>query len=176
MLGAIVLAAGAGTVLIGIQQPATGTVLRPQTKPVAQNQELVSQYFHCEYPAHYDLQPSPTNVAALQAWVLLAHQQGTHYEQTSRLGLTIESLPAGGVTETSGYKLYQSRPELYQLTTATAGGDPIIVAKRQDPTYQQTVLWPHGSYLLTISLTAGGETSAVDADLQTILSSLQWQP
>jgi len=88
--------------------------------------------------------------------------------------MIITALPAGGVKDDSAYKLYNANPALYKLSQVSYGPDPVIIAKRSDSGYQQTVLWPHGSYLLTVSMTAGTETPLLDSELQTVLSHLRW--
>lgn len=174
----IVLLAGAAIFVVHlVSGPANGTVLK--TRPVqsassAQGDKiLASKYFTTHYPRRYQLLPNQSPSASLQSWTLVGHQ-GTVDQESSKISVVITALPAGGVKEDSAYKLYNAYPALYKLSQASYGHDSVIIAKRSDSGYQQTVLWPHGKYLLTVSLTAGTEMALVDSEMQTVLSHLQW--
>lgn len=158
-----------------VSGPANGTVLKtmPVQSPAATGDKvLASKYFTTHYPARYSEVPTGRS-ASLQSWTLIGHQ-GTVDQESSKISVVIAALPAGGVKEDSAYKLYSAYPALYKLSQASYGHDSVIIAKRSDSGYQQTVLWPHGNYLLTVSLTAGTEMALVNSELQTVLSHLQW--
>lgn len=158
-----------------VSGPANGTVLK--TAPVqsagsTSDKILASKYFTTRYPARYSIVPTGSS-ASLQAWTLIGHQ-ATIDQESSKISVIITTLPAGGVKEDSAYKLYDAYPALYKLSQTSFGGDSAIIAERADSGYQQTVLWPHGNYLLTVSLTAGTETAVVDNELQSLLNHLRW--
>ncbi len=171
------LLAGAAIFVVHlIGGPANGTVLQtapPSTPKLKSDKILASKYFTTHYPRRYQLLPNQSPSASLQSWTLVGHQ-GTVDQESSKISMVITTLPAGGAKEDSAYKLFASQPALYKLSTAVYGQGSVIVAKRSDSGYQQTVLWPHGNYLLTVSLTAGTESPLVDSELQTVLSRLQW--
>jgi len=155
--------------------PANGTILkaRPvQSTAITADKTLAGKYFTMPYPARYTEIPTGPS-SSLQSWILVGHQL-TLDQESSKLSIVITALPAGGVQEDSAYKLYSAYPALYKLSQASYGHDPVVIAKRSDSSYQQTILWPHGNYLLTISLTAGTETAPLDNELQAMLSHLQW--
>lgn len=179
ILAAVVVAMLLAGVIISVVHlasgPANGTVLK--TKPVQSaaapaDKVLTSRYFTTHYPARYSEIPTGPS-ASLQSWTLVGHQ-GAVDQESSKISVIITALPAGGVKEDSAYKLYNAYPSLYELSQTSYGQDSAIIAKRSDSGYQQTVLWPHGNYLLTVSLTAGTEMPLVDSELQTLLSQLRW--
>ena len=160
-----------------LSKPVTGTIVAATTsedtiKPQV-NENLRTPYYSVKYPARYDLSPKPAHSASLDAEILIAHQQA-RYGTGSRITLTVETAPIGGVSETSNYKLYKAEPNLYSMTAATYSGDPVTVVTRVEPNYQKIILWPHGAYLLTITLSSGVQAATTDADLQTIIDSLRW--
>lgn len=175
-VGVLGLSAGALTFVMHLASgPAYGTVLKTvpvQSAAATSDKVLASKYFITRYPARYSQVPTGPS-ASLKNWTLVGHQ-GTIDQESSQISIIITALPTGGVKEDSAYKLYSAYPALYTLSQAAYGHDSVIVAKRSDSSYQQTVLWPHGNYLLTVSLTADTETTLVDKELQTLLSHLQW--
>ncbi len=159
------------------RQPANGTIISTSpgslTTPQPSHRALDSKYFSARYSGRFQLLPESKVSASLQNWTLVARQEAG-VGQSAKLSLVITPLPSGGVREDSAYKLYEAHPELYTLSESTYGGESVIVSKRSDPTYQQTVLWPHGNYLLTVSLTSGPESELVNNEFGDMLSSLKW--
>lgn len=177
----LIVAAIIGLVLFMVNrlnQPANGTIIQTNTTELTTPQPSVraldSKYFTAQYSGRYRLLPSTEASASLQYWTLVAHQESGGNIQR-KLSVIVTRLPKGGVKEDSAYKLYNAHPELYQLTQATYGGEAVFVAKRTDPTFQQTVLWSHGEYLLTVSLTAATETDIANDEFQSLLTSLRWR-
>lgn len=161
-----------------LNQPANGTIIQANTTELTTPQPSVrtldSKYFTAQYSGRYQLLPSTEASASLQYWTLVAHQQAGGNIQR-KLSIIVAKLPEGGVKEDSAYKLYDAHPELYQLTQVTYSGETVFAAKRSDPTFQQTVLWPHGEYLLTVTLTAATETDTANDEFQSLLTSLRWR-
>jgi uncharacterized membrane protein YjjB (DUF3815 family) len=175
LLACLVVAGALIFVVHLVSGPANGTVLKTmpvQSTAATGDKILASKYFTTHYPARYSQVPTGSS-ASLQSWTLVGHQE-TAGQESSKISVVITALPAGGVKEDSSYKLYNAYPALYKLSQASYGHDSVIIAKRSDSGYQQTVLWPHGNYLLTISLTSGSESSLIDSEMQTVLSHLQW--
>lgn len=145
-------------------------------KPVLQEiapKILNSDYFSLTYPGRYELQASDDNFASLQSWILIAHQ-AIGLGQASKISISVAVAPVGGVTEDSAYKLFAAFPETYTIKNTSYGGEPVVVGLRSDASFEHTVLWLHGSKLLTVSLTAGGETEQLIAELELILQSVNW--
>ena len=162
-----------------LNQPANGTVIRTGptalTTPQPSYRTLDSKYFTARYSGRFGLAASaPKTSASLQAWTLVAHQEAGIGE-SSKISVIVASLPIGGVTEDGTYKLFAAYPELYTISEATYGGDQVVVAKRIKPTYQQTVLWSHNGFLLTVTLSAASETDLVNGELDSLLTSLKWR-
>jgi len=167
---------GRAYVLANFNQPVEGTIIQTAGSTgnsTPKDKYLTTTYYSTLYPARYKLSPKPTNSASIDAVVLIAHQQ-SGAGVGSKITLTIVPMPEGGVTEDSSYKLSAGRPDLYALTEDQYGSDNVQIATRSDPSYERVILWPHGSYLLTITLTAGAQTQFIDNELQTVLTNLQW--
>ncbi|HEX8182570.1 MAG TPA: hypothetical protein VF575_03130 [Candidatus Saccharimonadales bacterium] len=164
-------------IYIQINRPVNGTIIQtkqPTVRDTPTTKTLTTPYYSLQYPVNYDLEPRPTASASLSAEVLKARQQN-RFGTGSRITITVEPTPDGGVTEHSSYKLYMSQPDIYTVMTAEVGGENTISASRVDPNFEKTILWEHGKYLLTVTLIADTSSSTLDAELQTILTSLIWQ-
>lgn len=176
----LLVGALAGGALYGIhilRGPATGTVIQTSTPDIVKSPDgvITSDFLTAHYPGRYA--PVQTQnqgaSASLQAWTLYAHQvEGIG--QSATIALVITNLPAGGVKSDSAYNLFSVRTDIYKLTTSTYKSEPVYIAKRHDPTYQYTVLWPHKKLLLTATLTAGGESDLVNNELNALLTSVEW--
>jgi hypothetical protein len=177
----VVLGAGGYYAYKTLNQSTEGTVVqaKPQEevsqKPVSDKQ-LAAKHFTATYPGAYTLQPAPAagTTTASEVYKLTKHQSN-RIGETAVLQLMTEPLPAGGVTESSPYKLYSTHPALYHLNKVDYGDDTAWVAIRTDPTYEHVILWPHAGNLLTISLLASSQSDDIDADLQTLQHSVKWQ-
>jgi len=177
VLSILAIIAGAAVYAVYyISQPAVGNVAvtktsDPSLKP-ASYKTLDSPYIKTQYPDRYEVQKQNAS-ASLDAWILVAHQKSSVLE-ASQISIIVTTLPAGGVKEDSAYKLFEAHPELYTLKQTTYSEGLAYTAKRTSPTYQQTVLLPHGKYLLTVGLMAGRETDLLDSELQGLFTSLSW--
>ena len=132
-----------------------------------------SQYFTSKYPSRYGLQVNQNTTASLESWILLAHQimgQGPG----SEIGISIVKLSVGGVKEDGAYKQFEAFPNLYTLTRETHQSEEVITAERTDPNYEHTVLWAHGSYLATFSMTSGQKNDQLVTEINMILDNLVW--
>jgi hypothetical protein len=160
-----------------VNQPVEGTIVHAAQSPTKEaapaSKDLSTVYYSISYPARYELLPAPTPSASLDAEILSAQAQ-PGFGVTSKLLLTVTDLPVGGVTEDSSYKLFEAEPDIYSFSQETRGSDTTYVAIRAEPDYQKTILWPHGSHLLTITLVTGAQSETTDADLQTVLTNLKW--
>jgi hypothetical protein len=154
-----------------LKTPANG----PKTARTPADKTINSKYFVTKYPGRYRLRTVPFGQSAsLAAWQLTAPQE-PGVGQSTTISIVIENLSAGGVQQSSTYKLFTSRPGIYKLSSGTYDNEPVIIAKQTEPTFQQTILWPHGSTLLSVSLTAGSETDVTGQEIQTVLQNLRWQ-
>ena len=162
--------------LFEASRPAEGTIVKTAQPSKAQTpivKILKTPYYTTSYPGTYELQPRPTNSASLDAQILIARGQD-RFGAGSKITLTVETMPEGGVTESSTYNLFESQPELNTLTREQYIGEEVVVATRVDPDYEKTILWPRGNKLLTITLLASSQTSTEDKDLQTVLNNFHW--
>lgn len=148
-------------------------VVEPEVK-VPGLKTLHTPYFSLEYSDKYTYQTNQSPSASIDSWILLA-KQALGLGLASKIAISLTNAPVGGVKEDSAYKLFASRPELYTISDATYRGETVVVGKRTTPTYEQTVLWPHGQYLLTISLTSGGDLETVIAEQEALLNSVAWK-
>jgi hypothetical protein len=170
----VLLATGSLFAWRSFNMPVEGTITPPKVPHVPSAVQLQTTYFETKYPARYQKKTVPSQQSAsLGAWVLVA-QQDPGVGQSSRINLTVTTLPVGGVTEDSAYKLFTAEPQYYTLSQSKLGDDPVTIAVRNDPTYQKTILWPHGNYLLTISMLTANEQDQAKNDLQTVLANLHW--
>jgi hypothetical protein len=180
VLAALIVVVGAAfLVLQKINGPVNGTVLNKtngeEAADTPDDEVLASSYFITRYAGNYRLKAIPRDQSAsLAAWQLLA-KQSPGGGQATKITIVVDNLPPGGAKASSAYQLFASRPEVYELSQAKYNHEPVIVAKQSEPTYQQTVLWPHQSYLLSVTLTAGQETELTDQEIGIILTKLQWQ-
>ncbi len=132
-----------------------------------------SKYFRTKYPDRYELKDNTKPSASLQSWQLLAHQS-IGGRPAAQFSVVVENMPSGGVKESSAYKLFSAYPNLYSLVQKIYQNESVTVALRSDPSYTQTVLWPHGRFLLTISQTSSTRSDRLEKEFETLLSNLSW--
>lgn len=162
-------------VLPGFNAPTQGHIVTP--RPVRDGQpaykQLVTPYYSLRYSSAYQLLPKPEHSASLDAQILAGRQEGG-IGVSSRMVLTIVELSPGGVTEDSSYMLYKSRPDTYALRQETIGGDTVVIATKKDGDYEKAYLWPHGKYLLTVTLLTGAESPVIEEEMNRMLRELRW--
>lgn len=160
-----------------INKPVEGTIIsrsRPvRDDPVLANKQIKTAYYTAEYTPNYVQTKSPVHSASLDAQVLVAQQQDS-IGTGSRITLTVTTMPGAGVVEDGAYKAFYAQPDLYTVSEDRRESDVLIIAKRTSPNYEQTILWPHAPYLLTITMVAATASTALDQEVQTIVESLKW--
>lgn len=139
----------------------------------ASTKTLKSSYFLLKYPERYEIQSSHNKSASSESWIFIAHQ-ALGLGQSSKISMSIVELPLGGVMEDSAYKHFSAFPELYTITTSYYSGESVVVGERTNPSFEKTVLWPHGKYLFTVSLTSAEGSQEFTAELESILRSVVW--
>ncbi len=169
-----------GGVLYGINilnTPAEGKVsvatVTPKRKQTPRK-DLVSQFITFKYPGRYTQETNANKSASLESSFLTAHQVINEGPST-KVAVTIAKLPDGGATEDSAYKQFVAFPNYYTITNEKFHEEPVIIASRTDPNFEQTALWAHGQYLATISMIAGQRTDQLSSELRAILGGLTWQ-
>jgi hypothetical protein len=161
-----------------LNQPSVGVI--KEVTPVElttqkiSSKTLKSDYFSFNYPGRYELQQTKDNSSAsLESWILIAHQ-ALGLGQSSKISISIVELSVGGVKEDSAYKHFLAFPELYIVSNSLLSGEPIVISERTNPSFEHTVLWPHGRYLLTISLTSAEKSDELITEVGAILRSFAW--
>ena len=108
-------------------------------------------------------------------------EQPAHLVDISQLPLNrLEDLPSGGLSGDTSYTVRTQQPAEYQMSAKQYAGDMVHVAS-DSSTSSVVAFWPHGSYLATISISAGTDAPSGDnnADelnsLQPLLNAWQWQ-
>jgi len=160
-----------------LNQPAEGRIMPAAAHSSADDtapRYLDTPYYSTEYTAAFRLLPPVAHSASLDARMLVGRPEGS-YGASSYIAITVAKQLAGGVTADSSYLLYKTHPETYTLGSQTIDGDSVTVVTRTASGYEKVYLWPHGSLLLTIDMTAGMKSDTLDANLQTILQHLQWK-
>jgi hypothetical protein len=171
----LVVAGGTFFIIHLVKGPANGTVIDLISQPIQKSDQILSsKYFSAQYPGRYGIaQTQQIASSSLKSWTLVAHQE-PGVGEGAQLSITVTNLPADGVKGDSAYSLYNAFPDKYTLKPATYGKDKGYDAKRKDTPYQRTILWPHKTYLLTISLTASNESDLVNNELQSFVKSVTW--
>lgn len=171
----IVLAGGVVWVIHLVRGPANGTVIQLVNQPIQKlDKTLSSKYFTAQYPGRYEAaQTQQIASASLKSWTLISHQE-PGVGEGAKLSIIVTTLPADGVKGDSAYSLYNAHPELYSLKPVTYGTDKGYDAKRTDTSYQRTILWPHKTYLLTVTVTASNESDLVNNELLSFVKSVTW--
>lgn len=161
-----------------INRPVEGTILSNSRPPdfdvQPADKQIRTKYYTAYYPARYDLMPPPANSASLDAQILVAHQQ-VRYGTGSRITLTVTPISVDGIRGDSAYKAFEAQPETYTMREEQHGSDTIIIAERKSPNYEQTILWPHGELLLTMTTVAASMSTTLEEEIKTIVYNLQWE-
>ncbi len=171
-------------------------------QPAIGHQEKVSLPMHAKTAAHpatsqapaSDLDNSYFSLALPAGFVPQSSQSpsaGLLYSQTIIkpgaggsliISIGISNLPAGGLKESSSYRLRAQQTQTYKLTEQTINGANVTVAARNDGAGGEVVAFlPHGSYLATIGITSGvqavggGDTAGNQAVLSQLLQLWQWR-
>jgi hypothetical protein len=142
--------------------------------PLPPASTVQSSYFHLALPVGYQQQGAQP-------------VQGLLYDQTiikpSALGSLLVSIGVSnnddGLANNPSYRLRQSNPARFSITTKTIHGDTVSITN-DNQSAAVAAFWPHGDYLATIAVSSGfagtdGDNSDELAALLSLLSAWQWQ-
>lgn len=96
------------------------------------------------------------------------------------INVAVATLPAGGLSENSSYRLRVQQANRYQATTESRSGDTLQIYQ-DSQSGEVTAFWPHRSYLATIAVSSvlnnpgNEENSEVRSVLQTMITGWQWR-
>ena len=163
--------------------PATGTVqvtngqAKNKTAIIAASAlSLKTKYFSLDYPGRYQLGQNTSNASGTTAsWVFNAH--GQLDAGISRIGITLGSLPTGGVANVSAYQRYMSNKHTYKLSQKKFGAATVTIAtKYNSADYEQTAFVTNGNRLLIIDANSvTGSTNQLAPEFSDMLNSFKWR-
>ena len=154
-----------------------GSSAPPKQATPTPAQTLTNSYFTLSLPPGYAAQAGdPTPAGILYDQTLLKNGDFGSLIIT----VAVRDLPTGGLSEDSSYQLRQKQTAQYQITNQTLRGEIVRVAS-DTTTGAVVAFWPHGSYLATISVSSGTDTSSggdasnETTDIQPLLNAWRWR-
>ena len=163
--------------IVSLNKPALGTVtqIAPAEEKIPEKKTITGKNISFQYPARYSESSNQNQSASLEYWILVTRiGQGTG--PTGQVSVIITNLPEGGVKEDSSYKNVHAFTDKYKLSDATYNNEPVILAKRVDPTYERVALWSHKKLLLTATMSSSADSEQLNNEFDELLRSVVWQP
>jgi hypothetical protein len=182
--GIIMVVVGAcfGLVIVAVLKyivnPVEGVVVtnglsqaRASVAPKAQApNELGGLLIEFKYPAIFDsVSQVKTDAHAVEQYNITSRK-----DYRRGIAVNVRELPAGGLSQDSGYRFREVSTQQYRLQASTQKGDEVVRASKLDR-QEATVFWVHGQHLASVSVTAMDPDDDVEAMLTSIMATLRWR-
>ena len=158
--------------------PAVGTVaIKKNDNPNVSDSTtkfatLANGYFSLLYPTYLNPDLVSQETKDTFTYDYFSRRDDSHKVKES-LEVYLKKLPDGGLTLDQDYKNYVSQPKQYKLVNKYYGGELVSLAIRNSGAVERNAMWVHGDYLLIVKMT-GADKDDTEADVETILKSVQW--
>lgn len=154
----------------------TSHTLVSTTSPDGSTVPLRTNSYQLQIPVGYTQQAgTPIGPGLMDNKVFFGHTRTNM--GSSKLAITLKSLPPEGLSGDSTYRLFVAQPDTYKLEAMVYGEQHIALATKQNTTtYEEVALCPYKQRLLTIALSSTTATSTeIHQDMEVLLSNISWK-
>lgn len=132
--------------------------------------QLNAQHIQLTYLGSYLQNQLPAKDIDLEIYKLSA---STTYEK----GITVivSKLPAGGLSQNSGYMLRKSRPDMYVKRPATVSGRSVEVYVSVNGQEQTVFVTQNNKVAVLAFVQRGGDVSGLSTEVDTLLQTFAWR-
>lgn len=160
-----------------MNRPSTGTIIKPslsdspRVEADAETNTITGKHFSLVYDAGLD---TVSNISAGDKTALEVYRVARSDVSGRRtFVVTIKSLPDGGMSEESSYKLRHISPGTYSESTAEYGGQSFVVFEKSDKS-ELTAFSSHNGKLAMLSYTLEAPDGDLAKEAGELLNSFKW--